>query len=202
MQRYFASPEEYSSGEQNVVSRLPSFADAMAREVFSCNSLGERQMFLAALESWIRWGSIAMPEGLTIAIRAMKFVVSDIEGVTAFYKKAFGFELENTITLGDVTEHVLRLPGSELSLVLVRHGDEPVTTGTSYGPLVIDTNDVKTLVDGALAAGGTLTMGPLELPTLTVAMVNDPEGHPLELLHLPTGEIDIDSLKLEDLMPN
>ena len=45
-------------------------------------------------------------------------------------------------------------------------------------------------------------MGPLELPTVTVAMVNDPEGHPLELLHLPTGEIDIDSLKLEDLMPN
>ena len=49
MQRYFASPEEYSSGEQNVVSRLPSFADAMAREVFSCNSLGERPMF------WPRW---------------------------------------------------------------------------------------------------------------------------------------------------
>ena len=119
MQRYFASPEEYSSGEQNVVSSLPTSADAMAREVFSCNSLGERHFFLAALESWIRWGSIAMPQGLTIAIRAMKFVVSDIEGVTAFYKKAFGFELENTITLGDVTEHVLRLPGSELSLVLV-----------------------------------------------------------------------------------
>jgi predicted enzyme related to lactoylglutathione lyase len=143
-----------------------------------------------------------MSDEVTIALRGMKFVVSDIDGVTEFYKKAFGFELTNTIKLGEITEHVLNLPGSELGLVLVRHGDEPVVPGTSYGPLVIDTNDVKALVDAAVAAGGTLTMGPLELPSVVVAMVDDPEGHPLELLHMPTGEIDFDSLKIEDLVPN
>jgi len=143
-----------------------------------------------------------MSTEVTIALRGMKFVVSDIDGVTAFYKQAFGFELDNTIQLGDITEHVLSLPGSELGLVLVRHGDEPIVAGTSYGPLVIDTNNVQALVDAAVAAGGTLTMGPLELPSVVVAMVNDPEGHPLELLHMPTGEIDFDSLKIEDLMPN
>ena len=143
-----------------------------------------------------------MQNDVTIAIGWMKFVVSDIDGMTMFYEQVFGFEVEKRIKFGEATEIMLRLPGSEVGLVLVHHGDRAITAGTSYGPLVIETNNVKALTDAAVAAGATVTLGPVELPNLSVAMVDDPEGHTLEFLHLPTGEFDFNSLKPEDLRPS
>ena len=142
-----------------------------------------------------------MPNDRTVAIRAMKFLVEDIDRVTGFYQNVFGFELEKTIQLEEVAQNVLRLPGSELRRALVRLGDEPVTPSSSHGPLVIETNDVRGLTDDVVKAGGAVTTGPVERPNLSLAMVTDPEGHSLELVHLPDGELDLSSLDLKDVMP-
>ena len=147
-----------------------------------------------------------MANDTAISIRAMKFMVADIGRVTDFYQKVFGFELDKTITFGEVTENVLLVPGSEVGLALIQHSDEPVTPGTAHGPLVIETDDVKGLADDVVSAGGTITMGPLELPNACLAVVTDPEGHSLELVHLPNGalnldELDVESLQLDKLLP-
>jgi lactoylglutathione lyase len=119
--------------------------------------------------------------------RFTKIRVADVDEEFAFYSAVFGRveKLRYTNPDGEipVDEIIMTSPeGDEQSLVLLHHLGEPVPPpGSSVIGFLVD--DVDATVERAVAAGGTLTTAPYDIPDMKirVAFVEDPEGHTLEL---------------------
>ena len=72
-----------------------------------------------------------------------------------------------------------------MDLALVHYKDNrAVALGTANGPIGFYLADVDDAYRRAMAAGAASLSPPRAGPGLKVAMVKDPEGHEIELLHL------------------
>jgi catechol 2,3-dioxygenase-like lactoylglutathione lyase family enzyme len=111
--------------------------------------------------------------------------VSDMAKMTAFYEKAFGMvEQRRMDNRGDL-EVVLTSPGG-LDLALQQFKDRrKLTLGDAYGEIGFYLQDVDGAYRRAVAAGATPRTPPGGGGGLRVAVVLDPEGHPIELLRRP-----------------
>jgi lactoylglutathione lyase len=119
----------------------------------------------------------------------LKFTVTDLPAMQAFYEKAFGMRLqkhlENPGNPGN-TEVILTTPAG-MDLALVHYKDNrKVTPGNANGPIgfYLSAAEVDAAYKSAMAAGATSRSGPGGGKGVHVAIVTDPEGHDIELLHL------------------
>jgi catechol 2,3-dioxygenase-like lactoylglutathione lyase family enzyme len=114
--------------------------------------------------------------------------VSDMPRMVAFYEKAFGMTEQRRMANGGNLEVILTTPGG-LDLALQQFRDKrPLTLGDAYGEIgfyIQDVDEAYRRVVDAGAAPRTPPGGPGGPGGLRVAVVLDPEGHPIELLRRP-----------------
>jgi lactoylglutathione lyase len=124
-----------------------------------------------------------------LSLGFIKFNVADQPKMEAFYEKAFGFTVQKVaVDSPMVKEIILTNPkGMDLALVFYKDGRK-IAVGSAEGPIGFYLKDAKGVDDAyasALAAGATSKSKPGGGGGLRVATVADPEGHDIELLHLP-----------------
>ena len=111
--------------------------------------------------------------------------VSDMPRMVAFYEKAFGMTEQRRMDNGGALEVILSTPGG-LDLALQQFKDgRKLTLGDAYGEIGFYIEDVDGAYRRAIAAGGLSRTAPGGGGGLRVAIVLDPEGHPVELLRRP-----------------
>jgi catechol 2,3-dioxygenase-like lactoylglutathione lyase family enzyme len=111
--------------------------------------------------------------------------VSDMSKMAAFYEKAFGMAEQRRMDNGGNLEVILTTPGG-LDLALQQFKDRrKLTLGDAYGELGFYLQDVDGAYKRAMDAGATSRVAPGGGNGLRVAIVLDPEGHPIELLRRP-----------------
>ena len=115
----------------------------------------------------------------------LKFTVSDLPAMQAFYEKAFGMQQQKRLDNPGSTEVILTSPsgGADLALVYYKDGRK-LTLGNANGPIGFYLQDVDGVYARAMAAGAVSRSAPRTGPGSRVAVVADPEGHDIELLHL------------------
>jgi lactoylglutathione lyase len=117
----------------------------------------------------------------------LKFTVSDLPAMQAFYMKAFGMSVQKSLDNPGNKEVILTNPKG-MDLALVRYSDNrKITLGNANGPIgfYLGAADVDAFYKSAMAAGAVSRSAPGGAGGLRVAIVADPEGHDIELLHLP-----------------
>jgi len=96
----------------------------------------------------------------------------------SFYSDLFEwrFQLDGSPSdYGVVTPDQSQVPGG----VGVAAPDE--MNGDGWSTFYVDVPSVSRSVEQALALGGRLLMAPITLPDTTIAVIADPEGHPVGL---------------------
>jgi lactoylglutathione lyase len=120
----------------------------------------------------------------TLNLSFVKFNVSDQPAMQAFYMKAFGLTVQKRIDNPQLTEIILT-NAKGLDLALVHYKDNhKITLGNANGPIGFYLQDVDAAYRRAMAAGAVARSEPRGGAGLRVALVADPEGHEIELLHL------------------
>jgi lactoylglutathione lyase len=121
----------------------------------------------------------------TLNLSFVRLVVTDQPAMQAFYMKAFGLTVQKTIDNPQITEIILTNPKG-LDLALLHYKDNrKITVGTADGGIGFYINDVDAAYKRAMAAGAVSRSAPAGGgPGVRVAVVVDPEGHAVELLHL------------------
>jgi lactoylglutathione lyase len=118
-----------------------------------------------------------------LRLNFFKIIVKDVDAMVAFYTGAFGFEVQNHITLPGMVEVMLALPKQQFNLVLYHWTDgREITVGNGYGPIGLLTNDVDGACRHALSLGAQMKREPFDLSNMRIAFLTDPEGHELELI--------------------
>ena len=137
-----------------------------------------------ALELGAHGAQAAPPDPAPLTLSFLKFTVSDLRGMQAFYEKAFGMHQQKRLDSPSSTEVILTTDKG-LDLALVRYKDgRKITLGNANGPIGFYLKDVDDAYARAMAAGATSRVAPRTGPGSRVALVADPEGHEIELLHL------------------
>ena len=111
--------------------------------------------------------------------------VSDMSKMVAFYEKAFGMAEQRRMDNGGNLEVILTTPGG-LDLALQQFKDKrTLSLGDAYGEIGFYIQDVDSAYKRAIDAGAVSRTAPGGGGGLRVAIVLDPEGHPIELLRRP-----------------
>jgi catechol 2,3-dioxygenase-like lactoylglutathione lyase family enzyme len=111
--------------------------------------------------------------------------VSAMPKMVAFYEKAFGMAEQRRMANGGNLEVILTTPGG-LDLALQQFKDQRnLTLGDAYGEIGFYLQDVDGAYKRAMDAGAASRVPPGGAGGLRVAIVLDPEGHPIELLRRP-----------------
>jgi predicted enzyme related to lactoylglutathione lyase len=124
----------------------------------------------------------ADPAALSLGF--LKFTVADLPAMQGFYQKAFGLQLQKRLDNPVDTEVILTNPkGLDLALVYYKD-NRKITLGNANGPIGFYLQDVDGAYQRAMAAGAVSRSPPRSGGGARVALVADPEGHEIELLHL------------------
>ena len=116
-----------------------------------------------------------------------KFVTADLATLRAFYEKALGLAVGQTIEGEGFTELVMRKPGAEtgFSLILFHYTDgRKITVGDGHGPMGFFVRDVDAAYAHALANGAKPDRVPYDTGNMRVAFVRDPDGREIELISM------------------
>ena len=145
--------------------------------------LGGGAVLAAAVLALASAGSVrAADEPLSLSF--LKFTVSDLPTMQTFYEKAFGLWQQKRLDNPGSTEVILTdAKGLDLALVHYKDGRK-ITLGNANGPIGFYLKDVDSAYARAMAAGATSRTPPRTGGDARVALVLDPEGHEIELLHL------------------
>ena len=130
-------------------------------------------------------GARAAPaDPAALPVGFLKFTVSDLPAMQGFYEKAFGLTQQKRLD-NPVNTEVILTSGAGADLALVHYKDgRKVTLGTANGPIGFYLKDVDAAYARAMAAGAVSRTAPRSGAGARVAVVVDPEGHEIELLHL------------------
>jgi uncharacterized glyoxalase superfamily protein PhnB len=142
-----------------------------------------------ALAAAMAAGSLAQAQDRPQVPGFVKFNVADQDKMVAFYEKAFGATVQKVaVDNAQIKEVILNNPkGMDLGLVFFKDGRK-IAIGSAEGPIGFYFKDAKGVDDAyasAMAAGATSKTKPGGGGGIHVATVTDPEGHDIELLHLP-----------------
>lgn len=112
--------------------------------------------------------------------------VTDLDRSVDFYTRVFGMRTVMKLSLPDMDEVVLGLPGGDTGLVLMQHHDR---SGHDYastgGKLVFYVTDPTAVAAEMRSQGLEVVREPAPVPELgdvVVGFAKDPDGHLLELL--------------------
>ena len=139
---------------------------------------------MIALATGARGVQAATADPAPLSLSFLKFTVSDLPTMQAFYQKAFGMQLQKRLENPASTEVILTNPkGLDLALVFYKD-NRKITLGNANGPIGFYLDDVDGAYARAMAAGAASHSPPRTGGNARVAIVADPEGHEIELLHL------------------
>jgi glyoxylase I family protein len=117
-------------------------------------------------------------------VAVIRYLVSDVDAAVAFYVNLFGFALVEKwgppfamVKRGDLTLW-LSGPGSSASRPLT-DGSKPMPGG--WNRLVLETDDLVSLVDKLTQAGARFRSEIVSGPGGRQVLVNDPSGNAIEL---------------------
>jgi predicted enzyme related to lactoylglutathione lyase len=122
----------------------------------------------------------------TAKLSFFKVIVRDLEGARSFYERALGFEQADFFDTPDFLEAVMRQPGTEFLLMLLQWKDgRDISGALGHGPTGFFTDDIegahdRLVAEGAVAKGGIITVE----GGIRVALLDDPEGHEIELCQM------------------
>jgi len=138
-----------------------------------------------ALATGAQIAQAAPADPASLRVSFLKFTVSDLPAMQSFYEKAFGMTQQKRLDNPGSTEVILTgpSPGADLALVFYKDGRK-VALGNANGPIGFYLQDVDGVYAKAMAAGGVSRSPPRTGGGARVAIVSDPEGHDIELLHL------------------
>ena len=128
----------------------------------------------------------AAADPASMRVSFLKFTVANLPAMQSFYEKAFGMTQQKRLDNPGSTEVILTSAtpgGADLALVFYKDGRK-VALGTANGPIGFYLQDVDGVYARAMAAGGASKTAPRTGGGARVAVVSDPEGHDIELLHL------------------
>ena len=124
-----------------------------------------------------------MTETPTLAF--FKLIVADMEKMESFYADALGLKRMNRYDLPTIEEVIMGQDGLQFGLVLYRDkSGAPIEMGSGHGPVGFRVKDVDAAAKRLVEAGAELTQGPFAFGPSRIAFLNDPEGHPLELISM------------------
>lgn len=116
-------------------------------------------------------------------------LVSSDEALATFYVEVFGFTRLPVVTSGSGVLHPLQAPGVTVKIMIPSQvpvtAEHPATflgaTGIRY--LTLHVTDLVKTTERALAGGGRLVIGPLDIgPGRRLAVICDPDGNALEVV--------------------
>jgi lactoylglutathione lyase len=123
------------------------------------------------------------------------FNVTDIERSIDFWQNVMGIPLQSRTEIPGVLEAVHQAPegGSRIQLAQWLEREGPIDMGTSMWKIYVNTSDLQSLYEKAVAYGCEVESEPQRLDRwpVSVAFVKDPDGYLLELIEyhegMPTG---------------
>jgi catechol 2,3-dioxygenase-like lactoylglutathione lyase family enzyme len=125
--------------------------------------------------------------GQKLSFGFTKIVVAEMDRAMRFYS-AMGMRESQRYTTPALIEIMLKFDGdAEPTLVLQKYADNrKVEIGTGYGNLGIVTPDIRGLYARLEQIGFKPKAQPHEMGELgiTVGMIEDPDGHPLEIVQM------------------
>ncbi|MCA9558601.1 MAG: VOC family protein [Myxococcales bacterium] len=95
----------------------------------------------------------------------------DLEGLHRFYSELFGWKLKND----DGAPYLL----SDAAQTGIGGGVGKAPAGPGWSAFYVQVDDVQAAVDRAVRLGGKVLNPPTSVGCTTIAMVADPEGHPV-----------------------
>ncbi|MDX3100971.1 VOC family protein [Nonomuraea angiospora] len=113
-----------------------------------------------------------------------KLLVGDLEGEVAFYSAVLGLIIKHRLSAGEGEEVILCATGREEPSLVLLHRPHQARPQPGEAVLGFVVDDVEQVVRAADGAGGVVRVAPKAVPRagVTVAQVEDPDGHLLELL--------------------
>ena len=116
-------------------------------------------------------------------------VTAAAEPLLAFYRNAFGCEVQDPLTLPGIgVIHKLAVGESILRVMVPASPPAEAAPGESFSDragiryLTFEVEDARAAYEAALASGGSSLIEPFELrPGRTVAQVVDPDGNTIEI---------------------
>jgi lactoylglutathione lyase len=111
--------------------------------------------------------------------------VTDLERSVAFYT-SLGLSCTSRTEIEQAWEAIIESPegGSKLQLAQQKEQAEPFDLGTAFWKLYVNTREVATVFDRAVAQGASVDMSPARLDRwpVTVGFVRDPDGYLVEFV--------------------
>ncbi|HXC77831.1 MAG TPA: VOC family protein [Candidatus Acidoferrum sp.] len=111
--------------------------------------------------------------------------VTDLERSVAFYT-ALGLTCTSRTEIEQAWEAIVENPagGSKFQLAQQKEQTEPLDLGTAFWKLYVNTRDVATVFERAVAQGASVDTPPARLDRwpVTVGFVRDPDGYLVELV--------------------
>jgi lactoylglutathione lyase len=119
------------------------------------------------------------------------FNVTDIERSIDFWQNVMGIPLQSRTEIPGVLEAVHQAPegGSRIQLAQWLEREGPIDMGTSMWKIYVNTSDLESLYEKAVAYGCEVESEPQRLDRwpVSVAFVKDPDGYLLELIEYHEG---------------
>jgi lactoylglutathione lyase len=119
-----------------------------------------------------------------------KLLVTDLEVSARFYSTVFGFEehgrVQSQIADRKIAEIIFKPDAPGASGFVLLHFEGVTSPSSDEVILGFVTDDLSELVRRVEGAGGTVTAPPRKMPEhgITVAFVNDNEGHLIEVVEM------------------
>ncbi len=111
--------------------------------------------------------------------------VTDLERTVAFYE-ALGLTCTSRTEIDHAFEAIVEHPdkGSTMQLAQQKDQDGPIDLGSSLWKLYVNTDDIDTTYQAAIAHGATSISAPerLERWPVSIAFVTDPDGYQVEIV--------------------
>jgi catechol 2,3-dioxygenase-like lactoylglutathione lyase family enzyme len=120
-------------------------------------------------------------------------VVRDIDRMLAFYRDALGLPMERKLDFPGMQLWCLSTGAGTLKLAKTDEAQESANppggyaTATGLRYISLEVDDPHERADAASDAGGT-TQFKLDMPGITLALVDDPEGNQVELMRWHSAE--------------
>lgn len=116
-----------------------------------------------------------------------KIFVHDLESSRSFYERSLDFAQVGYFDTPDFRESIMQQPGTDVTMMLLAWKDgRDISGAIRHGPTGFFTDDIEAaharlVAEGAVAKGGIITVE----GGIKVALLDDPEGHELELCQMP-----------------
>ncbi|MBT2188200.1 VOC family protein [Sphingobium nicotianae] len=116
-----------------------------------------------------------------------KVIVRDLEKAKRFYERSLSFVQEDFFDTPDFLEAVMRQPGTDFAMMLLAYKDgRDISAAIRHGPTGFFTDDIEAahtrlVAEGAIAKSGIIVVG----AGIRIALLDDPEGHEIELCQMP-----------------